>query len=103
MSRKRWEQMKRYFHIENPKLVRRDHHSGLLDDSRFYHKVQWLAEHEQTIYMRIVDPGSVLSYDEAMIRFMGRVSNLVSASHKPIKEGYEYMALATPRHAHAYA
>ena len=52
--------------------------------------------------MRIVDPGSLLSYDEAMILFMGRAPSLVSASHKPIKEGYECMVLATPGHAHAY-
>lgn len=56
----------------------------------------------QATCARLVDSGTVLSYDEAMIRFMGRARNLVLASRKPIKEGYEAMVLATSSHAHGY-
>ena len=102
MSLLRWEQIKRYFHVENPQKEGLDHASGRIQDSRFYHKVQWLVEHTQEICMRLVDPGSVLSYDEAMIRFMGRSSNIVMATNKPIKQGYECMVLATPGSHHGY-
>lgn len=49
-----------------------------------------------------IDQGSYLSYDEAMIRFIGRYSSIILASNKPIKEGYECMLIATPGHVHGY-
>lgn len=102
MSRTRWEQIKRYFHIEDPRREGIDHSSGNQTDSRFYHKIQWLVEHIDGICRSLFDPESVLSYDEAMILFMGKSKHTFLASHKPIKEGYEAMVLATPGHSHGY-
>ena len=47
----------------------------------------------------MVDPGSVLSYDEEIIRFMGRAKNTVLAKNKLTKKGYEGMMLDTPGNA----
>ena len=71
-------------------------------DSRFYHKVQRLIEHVERVCGRLIDPGSILSYDEAMIRFMSTSSHTILASFKPITKGHEAMLLATPGHSHDY-
>lgn len=52
--------------------------------------------------MLLAYTGIVLSYDEAIIRFIGRSSNTRMDSHKPIKVGCESMVLSIPGHSHGY-
>lgn len=101
LSLGRWQQIKRYFHIENPDDEPED---GDEDEEqlKFCHKVEWLAEHIRTISKELIDPGTNFSYDEAMVRFMGRSKDTIMAPHKPIKEGYEVMCLCTPGRYEGY-
>ena len=39
ISRERWEQIKRFFHIEDPRCEQRYHNGGNSNKSRFCHKV----------------------------------------------------------------
>ena len=72
LSREWSEKIKKFFHIEDPQCELKDHNGSNTNELQFYYKFQWLVDHMQQMYEILVDPGSVLSYDEAMIRFMGR-------------------------------
>ena len=96
------EQIRHYFHVEHPARKGVDHASGRIRNSRFYHKAQWLEEHVLCVLTTLVDPGTVISYYEAMISFMGRSKYKVLAPNKPISEGYESMMLATLGYAFGY-
>lgn len=93
----RFEQIKRYFHIEDLRGNGADHRSGEPGDTNSVtKKVQWLIEDVNSVSQLILDPGSVLSYDEAMIRCFGRSKHTIMAKHKPTKQGYEAMVFAIP-------
>ena len=55
MSLKRYEQIKRYFHIEHPFRERTDHVSACLEGFGFYHNIQWFVEQVKRVYAEIVD------------------------------------------------
>lgn len=96
MSKNRFEDLKRWFHVSMPlpegeSLARR----------RFYRKVEPLASWLQERWQRYCIPATEVSVDEMMVRFQGRSHHTVRMPNKPIPHGYKILALA--EHGYTYS
>jgi hypothetical protein len=78
MTLKRFEQIKRYLHISNPKTKAKN-------NKEWWYKLEPLASSLQESFKRHYTPGSNISIDEIMIRCFGRSSNTYKMPKKPIK------------------
>ena len=87
MTRDRFEQLHRYFHIEPP--VPRDQRQTVLEKTNhFYHQCQRLFE---AYYV----PGRDFALDETMIRFQGRSAWITVIKDKPTPVGYKLYTVAS--------
>ena len=66
------------------------------DHEVWFTKLETLINHVREVSYNLIHTlGSYLSFDEMMIRFMGRSVETHRMKNKPIKEGYKFFVLAT--------
>ena len=66
------------------------------DDNVWFNKIKPLVDHLRMVsYNLIFSLGTLLSFDEMMIRFSGRSIQTHRIKNKPIGEGYKFFVLAT--------
>jgi hypothetical protein len=85
MTLKRFEQIKRFFHISDP--------SEVVQQDLWYHKVEPLASYILNKCKEFYIPSSNLSVDEMIVRFSGRSPHTYRIKNKPTPEGYKILAL----------
>lgn len=85
MSLRRFEQIKRYFHVSPPF---RD-----LPKEHFFDKLEPVSSMVKAAFQRVVRPATQVSVDEMIIRFTGRSSHTIMMRGKPVPEGYNVLAL----------
>lgn len=86
MTLKRFEQIKRYFHISEPF----EH----LSRHEWYRKLLPLADQLKERFQTLMVPASDVSIDEMMVRFVGRSFHTVQVPGKPIPKGYKILVLS---------
>ncbi len=79
MSLFRFEQIKRYFHVEkraneqDQEQEQQNSSDGSRDGTRkWYYKVEWLFANLKQKFKHVVIPGTNMAVDEMMVRFYGR-------------------------------
>ena len=87
IAEKRFEQLKRYLHISDPR-------ERNLNKKEWWYRVEPLASTFHKASREYYRPGSNLSIDEIMIQCFGRSLHTVKMPKKPIKQGYRVFALA---------
>ena len=92
MSLNRYEQLKKYFHISDPRVS--------LEPKDWYKKVDPLASILQKRYRYFYLPGTKVAIDEMVVRFSGRSQHTLKIRNKPVKEGYKIFALCS--HGYTY-
>jgi len=94
----RWEQIKRYLHISDPR--EQDSLHQLPKSVQQLHKKEWwyklepLASTFHKASQQYYTPSSNVAIDELMVKCSGRSSHTVKMPKKPIKQGYKIFALA---------
>jgi hypothetical protein len=87
MSRNRFTQLHRYFHIVPP--VPRDHRQTVVEKTApFYHQCQ-------ALFQQYYIPGGNLTVDETMIRFQGRSLWITVIKNKPDPIGFKMYTVAS--------
>ena len=79
----RWQQIDRFFHI-----------SAHPEEEDVFQKVDHLSEHLRKAFKLYWTPGTHLTVDESIQRFMGRASETVNIPSKPVPEGFKIWILA---------
>ena len=92
MSLNRFEQLKRYFHVSDPRLE--------LDSGHWYEKLEPLASVLRQRFRQYYLPATKVAIDEMVVRFCGRSRHTLKIRNKPIKEGYKIFALCD--HGYTY-
>ena len=87
MSKTRWEQIHRFFKINN--LDDGERPSG---DSWFYKLEPMLTIVRQAI-QNAVEPASWVAVDEMMVAFTGRSAHTIKIKNKPIPQGFKFWCL----------
>ena len=84
MSKKRWEQIHRFFKIN-------DLDDGIrnLEDTWFY-KLEPIMTIVRENIQKAVEPASWLAVDELMVAFTGRSMHKIKVKNKPISEGFKF-------------
>lgn len=94
MSRNKFVNIKRFFHMgENP-LVKEAQEGEEPGEDR-YKKVRNLSIHLQAKFLEMYVPERELSHDEAMIKYFGKHGLKQSLRNKPIRIGFKVLVLAT--------
>ena len=85
MGQKRWEQLKRFFHVSPPppEGVKR----------QVFEKIEPLITPLGEAFRKYVIPGSMVSFNKMMVRFTGRSAAIIKFPGKPIPEGIKIMSL----------
>jgi hypothetical protein len=91
MSQTRFEEIKRYFHITGPTVDKIDPITG---KKAWHAKVDHLLEQVRAASQKYRLPGTNMTFDEAMVRFTGRSTDITKMPNKPIEEGYKIFCLA---------
>ena len=87
MSRNRFCQLHRYFHIAPP--VPRGQRQTVVEKTHlFYHQCQ-------ALFLKFYEPGSNMALDETMIRFQGRSPWITIIKSKPEPVGYKMFTVAS--------
>ena len=90
ISSKRWQQIDRFFHISPPTSP--DSHTK--NTETVFQKLEPLSENLRKKFKRYWQPGTHLTVDEAIQRFMGRAKEIVNIPSKPVPEGFKIWVLA---------
>ena len=90
MSRTRWEQIHRYFHVWDPALDR----SVSNRTARPHEKVDPLAKLLLAAFQRYWKPATDVAIDECIEGFTGRTSDTVNIPTKPTLIGFKIWVLA---------
>ena len=87
MSKKRWEQIHRFFKIN-------DSEDGIrtLEQPWFYKLEPLMTTIRQNI-QNAVEPASWLAVDELMVAFQGRSAHTIKIKNKPISEGFKFWCI----------
>lgn len=93
MSLNRFQQLKRYFHVSDPRIE--------LDIKHWYEKLNPLASVLQERFRSYYLPATKVAIDEMVVRFCGRSHHTLKIRNKPIKEGYKIFALCD--HGYTYS
>lgn len=91
----RYEQLKRYFHVSDPRLPKPL-------DNKWYVKVEPLSSKLRDAFQKCFVPGTKVSVDEMMIRFFGRSKHTIKMKNKPIKQGYKVWALSHKGYTYSF-
>jgi len=94
MSLTRFEQIKRYFHVSDPRIE--------LDRQHWYKKLSPLAEQLQERFHHYFVPGTKLAINKMMVRFCGRSLHTLKVKNKPIKQGYKIFALCSQGYTYGF-
>ena len=86
ISLKRWQQIDRFFHISKPT-------PSSQQESPFV-KLEPLSETLRLAFKKYWKPGTHLSVDETIQRFLGRSKEIVNIPSKPTPEGFKIWVLA---------
>ena len=95
MSKFRFEQLKRYFHVAPVTLLSRS--SG-----HWTEKLQPLARNLEKKFQAYMVPGSSVAIDEMMVRFTGRSVHTIMMRAKPIPQGFKMLALCERGYTYAF-
>jgi hypothetical protein len=87
MSRDRFQQLVRYFHVSSQ--AQQQQNSDRLK------KVRWFSQQLQKIFASHYNPSQVLTVDEAMVPFKGRSQIKQYIAQKPTKWGYKIWCLVS--------
>ena len=87
MTRDRFEQLHRYFHI-SPPVPRGQRQTVIEKTAPFYHQCQ-------TLFHKYYQPGRDFAIDETMIRFQGRSFWITIIKGKPTPMGYKIFTVAS--------
>ena len=93
MSLNRFEQLKRYFHVSDPRIE--------LEVKDWYKKLDPLASVLEERFRAYYLPAIKVAIDEMVVRFCGRSQHILKIRNKPIKEGYKIFALCD--HGYTYS
>lgn len=96
MSKYRFEQLKRYFHIAPTALNRS------LPRCRWASKLQPLANNLPQHFQQYFISATNISVDEMMVRFTGRSCHTIMMRAKPIPQGYKMLALCECGYTYAF-
>jgi len=85
MGQKRWEQLKRFFHVSPPppKGVK----------YQVFEKIEPLTTPLGEAFRKYIIPRSMVSFNEMMVRFTGRSTAIIKLPSKPIPEGFKILSL----------
>ena len=83
ISRNRWQQIDRYFHISKPPISRETP----------FEKLEPLDTHLRKMFKKFWTPGTHLAVDESIQRFLGRSEQTVNIPSKPVPEGFKIWLL----------
>jgi hypothetical protein len=101
ISLNRFEDLKRYLHIADPKLQER-YQNEQNDDSEdetpeksigWWYKLEPIVSEFRTTCSKYWIPGTNVSIDEMIIRFFGRSKHTFKTPNKPITQGYRIFSL----------
>ena len=90
ISKTRFEQIDRWFHIFEP----RSQANTTQNPVPVFEKLEPLASELRRRFRRTWDSGTHLTIDEAIARFMGRAKEIVNIPKKPTPEGFKIWTLA---------
>jgi hypothetical protein len=85
MSLFRYNQIKRFWHISDPRIV--------LDTNNWFMKLFPMFTLFRAACKAYLIPSQNVSYDEMMVAFRGRVMHTKKAPYKPIDEGFQLWGL----------
>jgi hypothetical protein len=95
MSQTRFEQIKRYLHIESPSAPKEQKDPSTGKVTRFWHsKVDPILDQLRKSSQRYRTPSTNVAIDEAMIRCTGRSQDTYKMPSKPIEQGFKFHCLA---------
>lgn len=97
MSKFRFEQLKRYFHVAPVQATSQSRPSG-----HWTEKLQPLARNLEKRFQAYMVPGSSVAIDEMMVRFTGRSVHTVMMRAKPIPQGFKMLALCERGYTYAF-
>ena len=83
--REHWQQIDRFFHISDPEVG---------EQEVPFKKLEPLNNKLRTRFKKYWIPGTHLSVDESIQRFMGRASEVINIPSKPTPEGFKFWVLA---------
>ena len=97
MGLKRFQQIKRFFHIADPDPEAAVHEAmklNLKPNQMWWYKLEPFASYMRAACLRYWEPSNAISIDETMIRGFGRSHHAFKMPNKPIKQGYKLFAIA---------
>jgi hypothetical protein len=97
MGLKRFQQIKRFFHVADPDpeaSVQEAMKLNLKPNQMWWYKLEPFASHLRAACLQYWEPSSAVSIDETMIRGFGRSHHTFKMPNKPIKQGYKLFAVA---------
>jgi len=94
MSLTRFEQIKRYFYVSDPRIE--------LNPQHWYKKLSPLAKQLQERFRCYFVLGTEVAIDEMMVRFCGRSFHTLKVKNKPIKQGYKIFALCSQGYTYGF-
>ncbi|MFX3649071.1 MAG: hypothetical protein ACE3JU_17195 [Paenibacillus sp.] len=92
MSLKRYEQIRRFFHIYGPSED--ESHLPTAEQSPWFYKFEPLSEMLRILCHQYLRPGTFGAIDECMAKFNGRSFQTTHMERKPIQDGYKIVSLA---------
>jgi hypothetical protein len=95
MSKNRFKNLKRFFHVSPPIKVR-------LPRCQWVKKLQPLSDILREAFQRHILPATSVSIDEMMVRFTGRSVHTTVIKGKPIPEGYKILALCERGYTYSF-
>jgi hypothetical protein len=97
MGLKRFQQIKRFFHVADPNpeaAVQEAMKLNLKPSQIWWYKLEPFASQVRRACLQYWEPSSAVSIDETMIRGFGRSYHTFKMPNKPIKQGYKLFAIA---------
>jgi len=104
MSKFRFEQLKRYFHISLPSQPNTDRQNPSQPPAcqHWTQKLQPLATNLERRFQSYLLPATNVAIDEMMVRFTGRSVHTVMMRAKPIPQGFKMLALCERGYTYAF-
>lgn len=94
---KRFEQIKRFFHVADPDpeaAIQEAIKLNLKPNQMWWYKLEPFASRLRAACLQYWKPSNAVSIDETMIRGFGRSQHTFKMLNKPIKQGYKLFAIA---------